>query len=167
MEITFKEALPKDAEKILAYLSKVKDESDFLVVEDLDVDFKKYQQTLVYLYESNSQFLMLAWLEDEIIGMGNINGQFEDKRRHIGELGISVRKEFWQQKIGTYLMEEMLSWFEEDSDLVRLELYVNANNLPAIGLYQKFHFETEGRLKKALEVKPGKYVDAFLMSYVK
>ncbi len=167
MEITFREALPKDAEKILAYLNKVKDESDFLVVEDLDVDVIKYQQTLVYLYESKKQFLMLAWLEDEIIGMVNINGQFEDKRQHIGELGISVLKEFWQQKIGSYLMEEMLAWFHEESELVRLELYVNERNLPAIGLYQKFGFEIEGRLRKALQVDEDEYVDAVVMSIVK
>ena len=51
-------------------------------------------------------------------------------------------------------------------NLLRLELSVYTDNEPAVRLYTKFGFETEGLLKK-YAFRDGTYVDAYAMARIK
>jgi putative acetyltransferase len=85
------------------------------------------------------------------------------RRRHAGTLGISVAVEWQRKGIGTRLMRELLHWADRWTNLQRIELTVYTENEPAIALYRKFGFETEGTLR-AFAIRDGAYVDAYGMA---
>ncbi|WP_071131644.1 GNAT family N-acetyltransferase [Enterococcus timonensis] len=163
MELTIREAVPNDGEKILAYLKEVSKETDFLVLDQLPA-IAEYQELLDFIFNADNQTIFIALEGETMIGMGNINGATENKRQHIGELGVSVRKEYWQLGLGSIIVEELLAWVQEESSLMRIELYVSAENTAAIHLYEKFSFETEGRLRQALQKEDDTFADVLVMA---
>ena len=167
MEVTLREAVPADAKEILAYLVKVDGQSDFLVLDDLDLTPEAYGDLLAYCFESKRHLMMLALADDKIIGMLNVNGSPEERRVHVGEIGISVDHDYWRNGIASLLLEELDAWWRNESTLVRLELYVMANNIPAITLYLKNNFEIEGQMHQAVLMPDDTLADLIVMGQVR
>lgn len=167
MEIILREAIPNDAKNLLDYLQQVNDESDFLVLEDLDLTVASYSELLEYSYASKRHLMLLALMDDKIVGMVNVNGSPEERRTHTAEIGISVAKKMWHQGLASALMEEMQAWWEEESTLTRLELYVVAKNFPALNLYLKNDFKIEGRMSQGIEMTDGSFDDLIVMGKTK
>ncbi len=165
-DIFFKEAQSEDGENILNYLKEVQKESPFLLLNDLDISLSQYETALEWIKESPNYFILLAMDKNKIVGMVNINGTNETLREHIGELGISVKKEYWRQKIGETLLDEALYWAENYSSLTRLEIYVQKKNLPALHLYEKLGFSKEGCLKNGVRHLNGTYDDVFVLAKI-
>lgn len=70
--------------------------------------------------------------------------------QHFVTLGITVKKRWRHQGIGRRLMEEALVWAKTHPWLRRIELWVDAENAPAIGLYTKCGFQIEGLRQQAV-----------------
>jgi ribosomal protein S18 acetylase RimI-like enzyme len=83
---------------------------------------------------------------------------------HSGRLGMGVLSAYWGQGIGSALLEKTLAVARE-RNLEQVELEFYASNAPAIRLYEKFRFQTEGRKSKARKID-GKYDDLVLMALV-
>ena len=47
---------------------------------------------------------------------------------HVGEIGLSILKDYWGMGLGSLLLEELLEWISEVGLLTRLELTVQARN---------------------------------------
>jgi len=80
---------------------------------------------------------------------------------HAGRLGMGVEKELRGQGIGTRLLEECLG-LAKRKGLIRIELDVFSSNVPAIRLYRRFGFVTEGRRIKARYLD-GRFEDVLMM----
>jgi putative acetyltransferase len=78
-------------------------------------------------------------------------------------LGISVAPEAQRRGVGTALMAAMCDYADRWAGVLRLELTVYADNVPAIALYRKFGFAVEGT-HRAYAIRDGKYVDALCMA---
>ena len=89
----------------------------------------------------------------------------KDARQHVAGIGIAVRDDYHGQGIGSQLLIEALKIADDWLNLSRIELMVYVDNEPAIALYKKFGFETEGTLKK-YAFRAGKYVDAYTMARI-
>jgi putative acetyltransferase len=63
-------------------------------------------------------------------------------------------------------MEYLLSYYDEQLNLTRLELEVHANNVAALALYKSFGFEVEGTKRKAVLVEDN-LIDTVIMSRVR
>lgn len=167
MEVFLREAEVTDAKNILAYLKEVAQETHFLILEDLEVELSTYEKALAFTKESRGHLLLLAENEEaEILGMVNINGAEEKLRQHIGEVGISVKKIYWHQGLASLLLDEALYWWEEFSQLTRLELYVQSQNQAAIHLYEKFGFLREGCLKNGVQLGKNQFDDVLVMGKI-
>jgi len=107
---------------------------------------------------------LLALDGERIIGMASIKGYSEWRMAHVGEIGLSILKDYWGLGLGSLLIEELLDWVVEVGVLTRIELIVQARNLRAIHLYQKFGFLTEGCMKEAVQTREGQKVDVLMMA---
>ncbi len=86
------------------------------------------------------------------------------RRRHVGEIALlAVHDEWHGNGVGAALMAAMVDIADNWLNLTRMQLGVVADNAPAIGLYRKFDFESEG-LKRAEVFRAGAYADTMLMA---
>lgn len=164
MEVTLGLAKAADAKRLLAYLQKVAQQTNFLVMEDLAMDSTAYGELLDFAADSPRHLMLYAEVSGEIIGLVNVNGSPEEARRHCGEIGITVDQKFWRLGIAQLLMEELDYWWQEASSLTRLELYVQERNHAARALYRKFHFQEEGCLQEGVLTPDGGAQNLILMA---
>ena len=93
----------------------------------------------------------------------SITADFHERIRHIGQVFIVVKRAFWNQGIGKFLLEEAIDWAENSGVIRRLELTVQVRNERAVHLYQAFGFEIEGIQKRGAYLAEGKFLDVYLM----
>jgi ribosomal protein S18 acetylase RimI-like enzyme len=99
---------------------------------------------------------------DEIIGWCDVVVSGLPGFTHCGRLGMGVVKKHRGLGIGTRLVEETVRRAVEKG-LLRIELDVFSSNGPAIRLYRRFGFVTEGRKSKARFLN-GEFEDILLMA---
>ncbi|KPG73800.1 GNAT family N-acetyltransferase [Enterococcus sp. RIT-PI-f] len=166
IQLDIREAQGADAAGVLAASQQLALETDFLLMDDngLALPEALLAQELEALAEADNYMLLLALDGDRVIGLASIKGHNEYQLAHVGEVGISILKEYWGLGLGTILLEELLVWVSACGVLTRIELTVQARNQRAIGLYQKFAFDTEGCMKQAVQTKEGDKVDVLMMA---
>ncbi|WLG93074.1 GNAT family N-acetyltransferase [Pseudomonas cucumis] len=126
-----------------------------------------FQSTEVWrkrLAPDNERVVQLVALHQGTI-IGNIGlEQFSRIRRsHAGSLGMGVAVAWQGKGVGSKLLAAVLDVADNWMNLQRVELSVYADNEAAIGLYQKFGFETEG-LFRDYAVRDGRLVDTLSMA---
>lgn len=144
----------EDAEALIEYTKKVGKETNFLSFgeEGLELSIQQEELYIQSVLESENQMMLLAKLGQEIIAVASIGGNSKEKFQHVGELGISILKEYWGQGLGSALMEELLSWAKDYSPLEKIKLAVVKENVTAIALYKKFGFKVVAIEEKEMKV---------------
>lgn len=126
-----------------------------------------YQSTILWrqrMENSGDHHLQLvAELRGAVIGSIGLEQFTRIRRRHAGGIGMGVASEWQGKGVGKMLLKAALEVADKWMRLERIELTVYADNAAAIGLYEKFGFETEGRLR-AYAVRDGELVDALTMA---
>lgn len=111
----------------------------------------------------DGMFMLLACVEEEVVGNLGLTQPNSPRRRHVGQIGMAVRDDWQGRGIGTALMQAAVDLADNWLNLSRLELEVYTDNEPAIKLYKKFGFEIEGtQLRFAF--RDGQYVDSYMMA---
>lgn len=90
----------------------------------------------------------------------------EHNRSHVGHVGMMVHQDYQGLGIGSALMQAIIDLGENWLGLSRLQLEVYTDNEQAIGLYEKFTFQTEG-VCRAYAFRNGRYIDTLVMSRLK
>jgi putative acetyltransferase len=117
--------------------------------------------------QADGVYLLVACAEAEVVGnLGLHTFPNRPRRRHVGQLGMSVRDDWQGKGAGSALMKAAVDLADNWLNLNRLELEVYVDNAPAIRLYQKFGFGIEGTLAR-YAFRDGQYVDAHLMARLK
>ncbi|WP_245530547.1 GNAT family N-acetyltransferase [Pseudothermotoga thermarum] len=151
-----------DAEQILIFKRMVAAESEFLISYPDEVEDLIEQKRIISLYLSDKRRIFLvAEYQGKIIGIITLYGFNKRKILHKGELGISVRKQYWGMGVGSALMEECLK-LAKQRGFKKIQLEVVEGNERAIALYKKFGFEVEGIKKKAI-YQNGRYYNLIVM----
>ncbi|MEJ5229982.1 MAG: GNAT family N-acetyltransferase [Pseudothermotoga sp.] len=160
--LIIREVRLSDASQIVNFKRKVSEESKFLLTCPDEVEDLIDQRRMITLYLGDPRriFLVAEYL-GQIVGMITLYGSNRRRIMHKGELGITVRKDFWGKGIGSSLMDKCLT-IAKQRDFKKIQLEVMANNERAIQLYKKFGFEVEGIMKKAVYVD-GEYIDLVMM----
>ena len=110
----------------------------------------------------HSQFVALG--EGKVVGWCDILPKARPVYAHCGVLGMGLVPAWRGRGNGTELIGATLrhAW---GRGLVRIELTVNADNAPAIALYERVGFTKEGILRDA-SLTDGVYRDLILMAMV-
>ena len=110
---------------------------------------------------------LVACLERELVGQLDIHTfPNRPRRRHAGQIGMSVRDEFQGKGVGTALLQAAVDLADKWLNLLRLELEVYSDHEPAVRLYQRFGFAIEGTLVQ-YAYRAGQYVDVYSMARLK
>jgi len=129
----------------------------------LRLPFQSVEETREWLDKpaSNSTRLV-AEINGQVVGNAGMT-RFAGRRIHSANIGMGVHDDFTGCGIGSALLAALIDTADNWLAIKRLELTVYVDNPPAIRLYEKFGFETEGRLR-AFGFRNGEYVDAFTMA---
>ena len=113
---------------------------------------------------ANGYYGLLACAADEVVGeLGLLTFPAAPRRWHVGKLFMSVRDDWQGKGAGSALMQAAVDLADKWLNLLRLELEVFTGNQPAIALYTKFGFITEGTLR-CFGYRDGQYVDVYSMA---
>ncbi len=168
MEDTYiiREAVPDDAEKMISYLNQVGGESDNLLIgeNEFTVPIEGVKRKLAMSKDSENSIVLLALENDQIIARAELEGYYPARIRHRAKFSISVKKEYWNQGIGTEMIKRI---FEQAKNLkIRIiELEVIADNERGINLYHKMGFVDIGIYKDYFFVN-GIFKDAVVMQKI-
>ena len=110
----------------------------------------------------SDRLLLAAAIDGKVIGAAGLT-RFENRRAHVGTIGMAVHDVFAGRGAGGALMAALLDVADRWMGLRRVELTVYADNARAIGLYERFGFEREG-LHRAYALRDGAFVDALAMA---
>jgi ribosomal protein S18 acetylase RimI-like enzyme len=161
-----REATPDDAERLIAHVRRIAEEPEVCVPMqpgEFKVTVEEERRVLAdYAALANCVFLV-ANAGSEIVGILDCKGHKRAAMRHVTTLGITVRREWRGRGVGSALMARAIEWAKAGGLVTRLELEVYACNLPAIRLYERFGFVTEGRHPRSV-VHLGKYEDNLTMA---
>lgn len=102
--------------------------------------------------------------QERVLGWCDIRPRSPATMRHCGVLGMGVIASHRSQGLGGELLGATLD-AARASGMTRVELTVRADNGPAIGLYRKFRFDTEGVCRGAMQVD-GVYYDTMIMARI-
>ena len=109
-------------------------------------------------------YMLVACVNDEIVGqIGLHTSPNRPRRRHVGQIGMAVRDDWQGKGVGTALMQAAIDLADRWLNLSRLELDVYTDNEPAIKLYRKFGFTSEGTAVN-YAFRDGQFVDVYLMA---
>ena len=164
-ELLIREAEAEDAAELVTFLNCVSLETDFtsldgegILLTDTEMELFLDKQT-----HSENQITLLALLNDEIAGIVNITADQRKRVRHIGDLFIVIGQKYWNNGLGSLLLEEVVEWAQASGVLRRLQLTVQTRNQAAVHLYQKYGFVIEGRQEPGAYIEEGKFIDVYLM----
>lgn len=117
---------------------------DFYVISNVLSDFDDFWSASILkseLQNDNSRYLV-AKLDNNIIGFAGFTICVDEA----DITNIAVHKDFRQKKVGSALMQNLLS-LACSLNLKSITLEVRENNVPAFNFYKKFGFEVCGLRK--------------------
>jgi RimJ/RimL family protein N-acetyltransferase len=103
---------------------------------------------------------LVAFYKNKIVGAAEIRRK-KFKEKHVGILGISIRKNYRNEGIGKALIKEVIR-ISKRIGIKLITLDVFKVNKSAILLYKKMGFKEYGELPKGLKHK-GRYMSKVLM----
>lgn len=122
------------------------------------------ERDLIEQYANSARAIMLVAEEDGQL-VGDLTLRAISPRRaleHVASLGMSVRASHRRRGIGRALLEAGIAW-AKSAGITRLELFVFADNAPAIALYEALGFQQEGRREHFVRFGED-YVDDLVMA---
>ncbi len=106
-------------------------------------DFWNYNTFKTELLNPNSKYIV-AKVNKKIVGFAGIWKAVDD----IHITNIVTAKKFRKHHIGSTMLLKLIEMAETEKEINSITLEVNANNEPAIKLYEKFGFKKVGLRKK-------------------
>lgn len=166
VQLTIREATSEDAAQLLEVMGVINSQTEFLAEDEVGMGLpvELLENQLQLLHENPTNLLLVALDGEKIVGTASIRSHDEKRIAHIGEVGISILRQYWHIGLGSVLMEELLAWAKETKVLRRLELTVQKQNIAAIALYQKFSFKTEATMERGARGDDGRFLTCLLMS---
>jgi len=166
VDVTIREALPEDAEQIVEVSQTIAGQTEFLVMDEYgtNLPLNLLENQLDTIYNSDHQLLLIALVKEQIVGSASVRSSEEKRVGHIGEVGISLLKDYWGIGLGSVLLEEVIDWAQQSQQIRRLELTVQKQNTRAIHLYEKYGFQTEAVMPRGATGDDGRFLDVLLMS---
>lgn len=162
---TLRSAEPEDAPLMLKYMKIMLGETPFLLrtPEEFNYTAEDEARVLAGRKDDPRSLMLVAEMDGEIIAAADVCSHGAKSRLwHRGEVGISVRKDFWRQGIGSAMMDRLVA-FAREAGYEQLELTVESKNIRAINLYLKNGFVVYGTRPHGMKYADGTYENDYLM----
>jgi putative acetyltransferase len=163
--VNIRRATPADAAALIAHITGIVSEPVRTTPLDPDeVATVEQERALIEQFAGSDRAIMLV-AEDGGEIVGDLTLRAISPRRalqHVASLGMSVRASHRRRGIGRALLEAGIEW-ARSIGITRLELYVFADNAPAIALYEALGFAHEGRRRSFVRFGD-RYVDDLVMA---
>ncbi|MBZ4683211.1 MAG: acetyltransferase, family [Fusobacteriales bacterium] len=166
LNYTIKQTEIKDANAIIDYLYTIAGESNTITFSqsEMTLTVEKEIEFIKTTINSKNNLMLIAKQNNEIISLLTVFSSSKPRLSHVGEIGISVLKKYWNKGIASNMFNEMFKWVE-NSNLSKLSLRVREDNIYAIKLYKKYGFEQEGLLKNDFLLN-NKYYNNIIMEKI-
>lgn len=164
-ELLIREAETQDALDLIALLDQIGHESSFTSLDENGIAMSESEMELFIdqQAQSDNQIILLAFLNDELVGVVNITADQRPRVRHIGDVFLGIKKAYWGNGLGSILMEEAIEWAQSSGSIRRLQLTVQKRNTAAVHLYEKMGFIIEGLQERGAYIEGGEFLDVYLM----
>lgn len=140
-----------DTRALLTFANTLIAEDTYIMLSGKKMTFaqeKKYVSDALESMKKHEKVRLVVTLGGIIIGSGEIR-RGERRKRHVGEIGISVLQPYRGHGVGSELMRRLIRDAKR-LGLRMLMLHCFENNVPALMLYKKFGFIPCGVLPQAL-----------------
>ena len=163
-ELLLRNPREEDAELLIQSLKDRSGETRFLVMEpeEIALTIEEECEFINRQNESDSNIMILAFLDGEFVGNCSLNGFGASRYKHRVSFAIALYQKYVGMGIGTILTEKAIQVAKEKG-FEQMELEVVASNERAIGLYKKMGFEIYGTLPNNMKYKDGTYADTYWM----
>lgn len=156
----------EDIQGVLDYLYISAGETDFLL--RCPEEWSKYtpeneKALFDKMNESDNEAMLVCLVEGKVAGNCQISWSKGIKTRHRASIGIALLSEFWNQGIGTRLMQELIHIAEENKNIMQVELEFVEGNSRARALYEKMGFKITSVKPNAIRLKDGTLLNEYSM----
>jgi len=140
-----------DVPRLIQLINRLALEAELLFVMPMDPETgaDELRQFLWATGGSGNNAMLVAEAAGALVGLATATGGAHPAKRGAVEIGIGVLEEHQGRGIGTDLMAALEAW-ARGAGIHRLQLPVVATNAPAIALYRKCGFTTEGVLRESV-----------------
>lgn len=137
-----------------------------LVCPERLVSLDRLKEKIENAEKSSSELYLGVFSNTKVIGSLQFRVTIPDHpwAKHLGEFGMIVLQEYWNQGIGRNLLSEM-ERFALQIGVCRIEAKVRANNLRAIHLYQSAGYKIEGIRERGAWID-SQFVDEFFIAKI-
>jgi len=119
-----------------------------------------FRETADFLKNPRSN-IFVAEKDGKLVGYLQAIGRTQRRIRHVVSINIAILQAYTGQGLGGKLFGALEEWARQ-SGIVRMDLSVMVNNIPAQKLYQKLGFVREGTKRGSMFVG-GEYIDEYYM----
>lgn len=153
----------EDAGSVVDFLNAVAGETDFLTFGfgEFPLSVEDEATTIQDCIEKNTCLMLVAKMNGKIVSQLFLSVSLQPRLAHIGDIGISVSKQYWGMSIGTQMIVTAIEWAKRKK-LTKLQLQVRTDNVGAIHLYRKLGFNIEGTISRAIKINDV-FFDEFVM----
>lgn len=161
--IEVREVTVKDAKNLLEFCNQVGSETDNLSYgsEGMGLSVAEEEKILAKFQNAKTCHFLLAEENGQIVGTCNCRSFRKKRLSHRVEIGIAVKKAYWNKGIGRKLLTRLID-LSRQSGLKILSLEVRTDNKGAIHLYESLGFRRIGTFEGFMEID-GKSIDFDIM----
>lgn len=134
--------------------------------EEFSLTILDQEMWVKYYTENEYSLLLVAEADDKIVGVLDFKNNSKIRLSHSGEFGISILPEFQDKKIGSKMIEYLITWARSKPKLKKINLSVFESNKRAIHVYENLGFRIEGQQKNAVQIADDVYIDLIQMGMV-
>lgn len=134
-----------DAEAFVALCQRLDNQSEYMLLEsgERSTTVDEQRKIIRTALSRGNQMIFVAEMDAALIGfLALMGGQFR-RNRHCASVVVGVLQEFTGRGAATMLFKSAEQWARAHA-IKRLELTVMVHNQPALRLYKKIGFQTEG-----------------------
>ena len=134
--------------------------------EEFSLTMLDQEKWVKYYTENEYSLLLVAEADDKIVGVLDFKNNSKIRLSHSGEFGISILPEFQDKKIGSKMIEYLITWAGSKPKLKKINLSVFESNKRAIHVYENLGFRIEGQQKNAVQIAEDVFIDLIQMGMV-
>lgn len=134
--------------------------------EEAKTTEEEWRRKLVNAAQKQHTVLLFLRIDGKVVGMGGMYAEQLEKLHHIANIvSIYISPEYRGKGMGKKLFHELLLEIGKIQRIKKIKLTVNADQAPAVALYESFGFRRVGVMHKELCVD-GEFHDEILMEKI-